>query len=575
MVSEYIAVHDYRLMMMPTMKIGSYCSLNTIIKLLVIACLVSHLIVLQNTTKQMTAGGNGVSGLSSTTSYDKATATLLDLGLPIQVIGSSSTSTSTTTTIPNSTTTTPSSRIKIANNLSAYDLLQHYPTITLDELVLTNRNPKCKARSKGRKGVVFDHTLMESYTDYPTSITHPPQRKIPRIVHVTSKTRCMPTIIVDNLQRWRLPQHNFYIHDDDAVNKLLWETYWPEFPHLNLLRPCMISGAALADLWRYLVLYQYGGIYADIDSAPGHLFLNGSVIEDTDDAWFVVERIGTLSQYFMASSPKHPLMHLAVTVTLRRLLEVQKIGKQYVPFVTGPGALKESWAHFLYNYEDHKLAVVGEDVDGGGGGDAEDGAEPEGDDEAEEGGGGGDKQNDKDEEGDATKEGQQDDNDPQQQQRRRRLQEEEPPPPQPDNKQQQKTDSDKIQLMKQQLEEQLQEKLQQQQEKQEKEQAEKKNEKKKKKKKRKGIAPGVYTGMLGRQVTIAGTRRVSLWRFEQSLFYQCFVCGLYFMFSFILWRTLFSPTKEYAILHCPRICQEKEECMGFHGDETFSTNEKS
>jgi hypothetical protein len=99
-------------------------------------------------------------------------------------------------------------------------------------------------------------------------------------------------------------------------------------------------------------LYQYGGIYTDMDAAPGPKFENGTVISDDDEAWFVVERIEIPSQYFMASAPQHPLMYLLVTVTLRRLLEVRTVGEQYVPYVTGPGALKDAWKHFIYYYPD-------------------------------------------------------------------------------------------------------------------------------------------------------------------------------------------------------------------------------
>jgi hypothetical protein len=241
----------------------------------------------------------------------------------------------------------------------------------------------------------------------------------------------------------------------------------------------------LADLWRYLVLYQYGGIYADIDSAPGHLFKNGTVIVDDDDAWFVVERIGTLSQYFMASSPKHPLMHLAVTVTLRRLLEVQVIGKQYVPYVTGPGALKEAWSHFLYNYPDEKgTAVEEEDTI----------EEQQGPDEGE-----GDENK---EEANVENDGNDMVNPPQQ---RRRLQEvaDTPPPPQ-QQQQQPSVQAGSVtldEMNKQQLEAQVQQKIQQQQQ--------DPKPKSKKKKKRNSVLPGVYTGMLGRTVTIMGTRKVS------------------------------------------------------------------
>jgi hypothetical protein len=97
-------------------------------------------------------------------------------------------------------------------------------------------------------------------------------------------------------------------------------------------------------------LYQYGGIYTDMDAAPGPKFENATIIKDDDDAWFVVERIGIPSQYFMAASPRHPLMYLLVTVTLRRLLEVQDVGTQYVPYVTGPGALKEAWMLFTNSF---------------------------------------------------------------------------------------------------------------------------------------------------------------------------------------------------------------------------------
>lgn len=85
----------------------------------------------------------------------------------------------------------------------------------------------------------------------------------------------------------------------------------------------------------------------DIDNAPGPKFRNGTVIKDDDDAWFVVERIGVLSQYFMATSPKHPIIFVALTTLMERLLEVENIQKQYVPYVTGPGTMKSAMILFM------------------------------------------------------------------------------------------------------------------------------------------------------------------------------------------------------------------------------------
>jgi hypothetical protein len=91
-------------------------------------------------------------------------------------------------------------------------------------------------------------------------------------------------------------------------------------------------------------------IRTDIDNAPGEYFNNGTVIQDTDEAWFVVERIGVLSQYFMASSPKHPIMFVALTQCLSRLVSlVEHIGTQYVPYVSGPGVTKAAMMIFMKN----------------------------------------------------------------------------------------------------------------------------------------------------------------------------------------------------------------------------------
>jgi mannosyltransferase OCH1-like enzyme len=99
-------------------------------------------------------------------------------------------------------------------------------------------------------------------------------------------------------------------------------------------------GAAKADLWRLLILWEYGGVYTDIDNAPEPMFKNGTTISDDDDSFFVVERIGALSQYFMAASPKRPLIHIATTETRKRLLEVTNIGTQNVGWVSGPEAMR-------------------------------------------------------------------------------------------------------------------------------------------------------------------------------------------------------------------------------------------
>jgi len=203
----------------------------------------------------------------------------------------------------------------------------HKDLISLQELVVSTE-PKCP----NGQYVIQD-------TIHPRSIDG--KRKIPKIVHVTSKTRCAPKEIVDNVNTWRFEDYSFFLHDDVAVARLLARD-WPEFPLLHEAINCITSGAGFADLWRYLVLWEYGGIYTDLDNAPGPWFKNATIIKDDMDSFLEVEAAKFPSQYFITASPHHPAMYMAVQNTIQRLFTEQNIVQQYVPFVTGPGALK--WA---------------------------------------------------------------------------------------------------------------------------------------------------------------------------------------------------------------------------------------
>ena len=175
------------------------------------------------------------------------------------------------------------------------------------------------------------------------------RRKIPRVIHVTSKTRCMPREFVDNLSKWpeRLDGHSFFLHDDTAVDRLLHGRDWSrEFPQLAQALHCTKGGAGKADVWRALVLWEYGGVYTDIDNAPTARF-DASTIHRDDDAFFVKERSGILSQYFMATTPRHPLIYLLVHHMMNKLLALNDVGSQTVSVVTGPGALRHAFCGFV------------------------------------------------------------------------------------------------------------------------------------------------------------------------------------------------------------------------------------
>lgn len=121
------------------------------------------------------------------------------------------------------------------------------------------------------------------------------KRRIPRIIHQTSKDRCLVDGFYDATQKWRnLSGYEYVFYDDNAMEKLF-QMNFPEFPHLRMVTEnCILSGTARADLFRYLILYVAGGLYADIDTAPHSL--NAETIQTDYDGFFVVEQYHLLSQ---------------------------------------------------------------------------------------------------------------------------------------------------------------------------------------------------------------------------------------------------------------------------------------
>lgn len=160
-------------------------------------------------------------------------------------------------------------------------------SIPLGVLVNTDPHPECKSTDK------FEMSLYPSIQPPKNNSTQiNPRQRIPKIIHMTAKSRCMTAKIRANIRRWEaLPGYTIYFHDDAAVDRLM-AKYWPEFPHLSLAAHCSISGAAKADIWRYLVLWEYGGLYTGKLSLEGCCYFISSQdgsnisIESVNHFWF-------------------------------------------------------------------------------------------------------------------------------------------------------------------------------------------------------------------------------------------------------------------------------------------------
>lgn len=164
------------------------------------------------------------------------------------------------------------------------------------------------------------------------------QRRIPKIIHQTYETADIPDVLTDGIDRLRSSnpdwQYNYYSGKD--CHDFIYEYYgWDVLKTYLSLNPRY--GAARADLFRYLVIYHFGGVYLDIKS--GTLVPLSDIIQPTDDyllsqwqnrpgqqffRWGLHPELtdtvgGEYQNWHIISSPGHPFLEVVIEKVLRNI----------------------------------------------------------------------------------------------------------------------------------------------------------------------------------------------------------------------------------------------------------------
>jgi hypothetical protein len=89
------------------------------------------------------------------------------------------------------------------------------------------------------------------------------EQKIPKIIWQTMKTNRVPAILNDYTNTWieKNPEYEYRFFDNEDIIGFI-ENDFPDY--LGAYKKIKY-GASKADLWRYLIMYKYGGVYADMD----------------------------------------------------------------------------------------------------------------------------------------------------------------------------------------------------------------------------------------------------------------------------------------------------------------------
>lgn len=182
-------------------------------------------------------------------------------------------------------------------------------------------------------------------------------QKIPKIIWQTMKTNQVPVFMKNYSDTWIAlnPEYEYRFCDDADIIQFLEKDFPDYLSGYNKLK----YGASKADLWRYLVIYKYGGIYADLDCRcirPLREWVK-------PDAQFVTQ-LGTnkdICQWLIMSVPENPIFLKAAQKTLYNS-EHNNTKEEHYGFeiVNGRIAIKEN--DLLLKFDHEVLGISGPPV---------------------------------------------------------------------------------------------------------------------------------------------------------------------------------------------------------------------
>ena len=158
---------------------------------------------------------------------------------------------------------------------------------------------------------------------------------IPKTIWQTYKDpyESLAPYMKDAIQTWKdlNPDYEWKYMDDVEAAEFIKLEYGQEWHDIFISLPV---GVMRGDLWRYMIIYKYGGVYADLDTECLNP-VSTWMIEDKD---FIVcpETDHHFCQWTFAASPEHPILKSVLDLIKQRLLNPEYGSEHFVHTHTGP-----------------------------------------------------------------------------------------------------------------------------------------------------------------------------------------------------------------------------------------------
>jgi inositol phosphorylceramide mannosyltransferase catalytic subunit len=173
-------------------------------------------------------------------------------------------------------------------------------------------------------------------------------RAIPYTIIQTFKTRDVPVAMHNAVRSWidGNPEYAHEFFDDARMLDYVANEFPCEempFPRPTLLKAfhAIRPGAGKADLFRYLIMFDKGGVYMDVDTVC--LRPLRSFVRQDDQVLSGLGRRGDFHQWGLIYIPRHPFMRRATENTVSNIINRQfAAGYNNLEGIGGPPCLDQS-----------------------------------------------------------------------------------------------------------------------------------------------------------------------------------------------------------------------------------------
>lgn len=160
------------------------------------------------------------------------------------------------------------------------------------------------------------------------------EQEIPKIFWQTMKSNQVPAVMKEYADTWidNNPEYEYRFFDDDDIIDFISS----DFPEYMEAYKKIKYGASKADLWRYLIMYKYGGIYVDMDCR-----CINPLRQWIDPRAKYVTQLGInkdFCQWLIISVPQNPIF-LKAAQTAKRNIENNSCQAEYQGFEITEGQL--------------------------------------------------------------------------------------------------------------------------------------------------------------------------------------------------------------------------------------------